>query len=221
MTKIKICGLRTAANALMVAQAGADLIGLNFYPPSPRAVDVALGCEIARALREEFGAARPTLVGVFVNATADEVRDIVEEVGLDFAQLSGDEEPETLEQLAGVAFKAIRPVDEADALRQVECFAGLGPQSADAPSILLDAFNPKLYGGTGEMASLRLSRLVKEMAPRLMLAGGLNPDNVADRARAIGPWGVDVASGVEAGLPGIKDEDKVRAFIAAARAVDA
>lgn len=221
MTKVKICGLRGVENALMVGRAGADLIGLNFYPPSPRSIEAAAGREIAQALHDEFGAERPTLVGVFVNASADAVRRIVEEVGLDYAQLSGDEEPEALRRLAGLAFKAIRPIDEADALRHLASFARLSPKSADAPSILLDAFNPKLYGGTGEMASLQLSRLVKEATPRLMLAGGLNPENVGDRVRALRPWGVDVASGAEAGEAGVKDINRVRAFIAAARAAGA
>ena len=89
-----------------------------------------------------------------------------------------------------------------------------------APAILLDAFNPALYGGTGETASESIALAVKAAAPRLMLAGGLNPENVAERVRLIKPWGVDVASGVEAGTPGIKDEEMVRAFIKAVRAAD-
>ena len=220
MTQIKICGIRSAENALMVAQAGADLIGLNFYPETPRFVTPALAREIARGLREALGASGPALVGVFVNASADEVREIVEAVGLDYAQLSGDEPAETVRALCDIAFKAIRPADEAAALAEVEGLRSAFPQCEDAPSILLDAYSRELYGGTGETASEGIARAVKAAAPRLMLAGGLNPGNVTDRVKRIRPWGVDVASGVEAGTPGIKDAAKVGAFIEAVRAAD-
>ena len=213
MTKVKICGVRSPENALMVARAGADFIGLNFYPESPRYVELALAGEISARLRAGLGAACPGLVGVFVNASADEIRRIVERVGLDYAQLSGDEPAETAAALEGIAYKSIRPRDKNSALAEVERLAATFPRSGASPSILLDAFNPKLYGGTGETASLEIAAALKAAVPRLMLAGGLRPDNVADRLRTIKPWGVDVASGVEAGTPGIKDESKARAFI--------
>lgn len=217
MTKVKICGVRTAENALAVADAGADLIGLNFYPKSPRYLTVERASEIARQLRAAFGDTGPTLVGVFVNASAEHVRDVVERVGLDFAQLSGDESFNTLSDLDGIAFKAIHPADVAAARADVERLAAAFPQGSAAPSILLDAYNPKLYGGTGETASESIARVVKSAAPRMMLAGGLNPDNVAERVRRIKPWGVDVASGVETKTPGIKDVGLARAFIQAVR----
>lgn len=221
MTKVKICGVRSVENALAVADAGADMIGLNFYPKSPRYLTAEQASEIARKLRAVFGDARPTLVGVFVNASAEEIREVVERVGLDFAQLSGDESINTLSQLDGIAFKAIRPADVAAARADVERLAAAFPQGSAAPSILLDAYNPKLYGGTGETASESIARVVKAAAPRLMLAGGLNPDNVAGRVRRIRPWGVDVASGVEAETPGIKNLGLVRAFIQAVRTAQA
>lgn len=221
MTKVKICGIRSAENALAVARAGADLIGLNFYPKTPRYVEPAVAREIVRQLRTALGGACPTLVGVFVNMSAEAVRDAVETVGLDFAQLSGDEPADALYALRDIAFKAIRPSDPAVALAEVEALRAAYPQSEDAPSILLDAYNPKLYGGTGETASENIARAVNAATPRLMLAGGLNPDNVAERVRRVRPWAVDVASGVEAGSPGIKDLGKVRAFVEAVRAVHA
>ncbi len=219
MTKVKICGVRTPENALMVARAGADLIGLNFYSKTLRYVELGTAREIVRELREELGEACPKLVGVFVNAPAEEVSAIVGQVDLDFAQLSGDEAAETLLALQGIGFKAIRPVAEAEALAAAEGLSDSFPQIDGAPSLLLDAFNPKLYGGTGETASESVALAIKAVVPRLMLAGGLNPRNVAERVRRINPWGVDVASGVEAGMPGIKDEGKVRDFIAAVRSV--
>ncbi|MCY3866402.1 MAG: phosphoribosylanthranilate isomerase [Chloroflexi bacterium] len=221
MTKVKICGIRSVENALTVAHAGADLLGLNFYPGTPRYVTPAVAREIARRLREALGESCPSLVGVFVNASADEVRETVETVGLEFAQLSGDEPAETLHALRDIAFKAIRPADEAAALAEVEGLRFAFPQGEDAPSILLDAYSRELYGGTGETASEGIARAVKAAAPRLMLAGGLNPQNVAERVRRIRPWGVDVASGVEAGAPGLKDAGKVRAFIEAVRTAEA
>ena len=204
MTKVKICGVRTADNALMVARAGADLIGLNFYPETPRYVEPPVAREIVRALRHELRDDCPTLIGVFVNSSAAEVSKIVKHVGLDYAQLSGDESQVTVLALPGVAFKAIRPVDEKDALASVDCFAASFPEKEDAPSILVDAFNPKLYGGTGETARVEVAKAVKGAVARMMLAGGLNPENVAERIRAIRPWSVDVASGVEDGTPGVQ-----------------
>lgn len=217
MTRVKICGVRTLENALMVARAGADMIGLNFYPPSPRSLELETASEIVRGLRQALGADCPTLVGVFVNQSAEATRAIMAAVHLDFAQLSGDEPPETIAGMSGRAFKAIRPRALDDAAEAVAEFAASFPADDRVPSILVDAHHPQLYGGSGETASLAIAEQIQRMAPRLMLAGGLAADNVAERVRAIRPWGVDVASGVESGTPGIKDGDKVRAFIAAVR----
>lgn len=221
MTKIKVCGIRRADNALMVARAGVDMIGLNFYPKTPRYIEPAAARKLVSRLRGDLGAACPIIVGVFVNASVSHIRAISAEVGLDYAQLNGDESAQFLGALPGLAFKAIRPADERAASAEVAALACAFLDDADAPSVLLDAFNPKLYGGTGETTSVSIAQAVSETAPRLMLAGGLNPENVAERLRAIKPWGVDVASGVEAGTPGIKDEAKVRAFIDAVRSADA
>ncbi len=221
MTKIKVCGIRTADNALMVARAGVDMIGLNFYPKTPRHIEPAIARDVVSRLRLELGGACPIVVGVFVNASVSDIRAISAEVGLDYAQLNGDESADFVGALPGLAFKAIRPADERAASAEVAALACAFLDDADAPSVLLDAFNPKLYGGTGETTSVSIAQAVCETAPRMMLAGGLKPENVAERLRAIKPWGVDVASGVEAGTPGIKDEAKLRAFIDAVRSADA
>ena len=213
MTKIKICGVRTFENALMVADAGADLIGLNFYPESPRFIDAASAGDLVERLRARLGDHCPVLVGVFVNESADRVRQIVASFGLDCAQLSGDESPETLEALSGIAFKGIRPKTPEDALGEADRFLNAISTKGRMPSLLLDAFNPRLYGGTGETTDVDVALAVRDATPRLMLAGGLNPENVATRLRAIRPWGVDVASGVEDRIPGLKDEKMVRVFI--------
>jgi phosphoribosylanthranilate isomerase len=139
----------------------------------------------------------------------------VASVGLDFVQLSGDETPQHLQDLGGIAFKSIRPADMTSATKDVADFMPMSPTDERVPNLILDAYNPKLYGGTGETASVDVALAAKAHVPRLMLAGGLNPDNVAERIRAVQPWGVDVASGVEDGVPGIKDPDKVRALMQA------
>ena len=217
MTKVKICGLRSYNNALMVAEAGADLIGLNLYPDSPRFIDAETAGDLAIRLRARLGDHCPVLVGVFVNESADRVRKLVASVGLDCAQLSGDECPETLKELGGIAFKGIRPKTAEEAHSDANSYVGAMRADARTPSLLLDAFNPKLYGGTGETAALDVALALRDAVPRLLLAGGLNPENVAARVRVIRPWGVDVASGVESGIPGVKDVDKVRAFITQVR----
>lgn len=219
MTKIKICGIRSYENALMVAQAGADMIGLNFYTKTPRYIDPQAARDIADRLRGTLGDACPTLIGLFVNAPQSHISEVMDIVGLDFAQLSGDESESVLKELRGVGFKSIRPPTKAMALDDVNYFKPTFPTSEKIPSLILDAYHPKLYGGTGESASVEVALAVKEQVPRMMLAGGLNPENVAERIQAIQPWGVDVASGVEDETPGLKDPEKVSAFVQAVKEV--
>jgi phosphoribosylanthranilate isomerase len=219
MTRVKICGVTTLDDALRCAEAGADLLGLNFYPPSPRYLPPERARLLAAGLRSLLGTACPLLVGVFVNESAAAIARILDEVGLDAAQLSGDEPPDTLAALAGRAYKALRPRDMNEALDGAHSFAANTPRDERLPALLVDAYHPQLYGGTGEQASEDVARAVITVAPRVMLAGGLTPENVAARVRAIRPWGVDVASSVER-APGVKDMERVRAFIAATRAAD-
>jgi phosphoribosylanthranilate isomerase len=218
--KVKICGVTTLDDASMVTEAGADLIGLNFYKQSPRYIEPEAAGAITDALREHFGEKVPVFVGVFVNAPVSEISQIMEIAGLDFAQLSGDESDDVLHELRGRGFKAIRPPNKALALDDAGYYSKEFINDPRIPSLLLDAYHPKLYGGTGETASVEVALAVKGMVPRLMLAGGLNPANIGERVAAIRPWGVDVASGVEPeGQPGVKDPDKVRQFVGAAKAV--
>lgn len=217
MTRIKICGVTRLENALMCADAGADLLGLNFYPPSPRYLTPEDARALTDGLRAELGDQCPVLVGVFVNASADDLMQIMNTAGLDAVQLSGDESIDVVQALNGRAIKALRPRDAAEAAALADTFLPYAPQDERLPSLLVDAYHKHLYGGTGEQASLDVAQAFKERVPRFMLAGGLTPDNVAERVRVIQPWAVDVASGVEAGQPGIKDAARVRAFIAAVR----
>lgn len=206
---IKICGLTNLDDALAAVEAGADYLGFNFYPKSPR----YLPPEAIARLRGELarrGAAAKT-VGIFVNQTPAEVAMLLDYCGLELAQLHGDERPEHLTLLWGRAFKALREADPAPA--DLDALAGF---SAGPPAFLIDALVPNAYGGTGQTADWARARAIAARYP-IFLAGGLTPDNVGAAIAAVQPWGVDVASGVES-APGRKDHALVRAFVNAARA---
>jgi phosphoribosylanthranilate isomerase len=215
--RIKICGLTNLDDALAAAEAGADLLGFIFYDKSPRAVDARTVADIVRELRHasRFAShASLRTVGVFVNPSLEQVVRTLDYCGLDLAQLHGEEAPELLAALPGRAFKALRPRDAAEAASQAERFARFGP--AGGPDLLVDAYHPTLRGGAGQTGDWQIAAGLAAQH-RLLLAGGLTPDNVAQAIAQVRPWGVDVASGVET-APGRKDHDRVRAFVAAARA---
>ena len=202
MIHIKICGIKTVNDALAAMDAGADLLGFNFYPKSPRYIDVGTCRDIMSVMRK-YG--HITYVGLFVNASVAEVRATVETCGLSLAQLHGDETSEMLDALDGKAFKAFRGVPQ-----NINGFA-----RSDAPALLVDAEVKGAYGGTGVTADWnKVAELAKQYS--LLLAGGLTPENVGDAVRQVNPWGVDVASGVEASA-GQKDPSKMRAFVHAVR----
>ena len=202
MTKIKICGIKTVSDALAAVEAGADLIGFNFYPKSPRYIEVGRCRDIMSVMRKH---GHITYVGVFVNASAGEIRATMETCGLSLAQLHGDETSEMLNALDKKAFKAFRGIPE-----NINGFS-----RQDAPAFLVDASVKGIYGGSGITADWKgAAELAKEYP--LLLAGGLTPENVADAVRQVRPWGVDVASGVEF-APGEKDPGKIRAFVKAVK----
>ena len=200
MTKIKICGIKNVTDALAAIDAGADLIGFNFDPKSPRYIEVGRCRDIMSGMRK-FG--HITYVGVFVNAPVEEIRATIETCGLSLAQLHGEETIETLNALNGKAFKAFRGLPQS-----VDGFA-----RADTPALLVDASVKGAYGGTGVTADWNGAAELAKKYP-LLLAGGLTPDNVTDAVRQVKPWGVDVASGVES-APGVKDAGKMKAFVRA------
>ena len=213
MTTTKICGITRLEDARYAAECGADLLGLNFYRSSPRYIDPASAAVLCDRLRQELGAKTPLLVGVFVNEVVGNISAILGQVGLDAAQLSGDESDVMLKELRSMGFKAIQPMNKMMALDDVKYYQPHFPADERLPSLVLDAYHPSLRGGTGEQTSEDVALAVKAAVPRLMLAGGLNPDNVAERVATIAPWGVDVASGVESGTPGVKDHGKIKALI--------
>lgn len=196
---VKICGLTVLEEARAALDYGADALGFNFYPPSPRYLPPQAAAPLIRALRGTHPQA--VCVGVFVNTPLPEVQAILHQCGLDAAQLHGEETPADVAALAGRAFKAFR---------------GLGAHHAayaraSAPAFLVDAYSPTLYGGTGHTADWAGAHALAQAYP-LLLAGGLTPQNVAAAIAQVQPWGVDVASGVER-APGHKDPDKLRQFI--------
>jgi phosphoribosylanthranilate isomerase len=189
--KIKICGVTDPANAAAAVELGADYLGLNFYPGSPRFVEIGRALEIADAV-----GGRVPLVGVFVNAAGAEIEEIAGRVGLDLLQFSGDEGPEEMAPFAGRAIKAFR-IGGRLSREEVSAYGGLW-------GILVDASHGRLYGGTGAAWDYEtIAGSVAELPSRLFLAGGIGPDN-ARRAAEVGPHALDVCSRVESS-PGIKD----------------
>jgi phosphoribosylanthranilate isomerase len=202
MTKIKICGIKTIQDALAAIDAGADLLGFNFYPKSPRYVEVGM-CRNIMSVVRQIG--RVKCVGVFVNAPVDEILATMDTLGLSLAQLHGDETPETMKALDGKAFKAFRGVTDVETDKRM---------IADGtPAFLVDAAVKGVYGGSGVTADWSGAAELAKTYP-LLLAGGLTPENVAYAVRRVKPWGVDVASGVEC-APGEKDPVKMKAFVKA------
>lgn len=203
MTKIKICGIKTLNEAHAAADAGADYLGFNFYPKSIRFIEKNSCAEITSVLKQKYPQIK--LVGVFVNLTVGEIKDLMETCSLDLAQLHGDEIVEILNALNGKAFKAFRGIPES-----INGFA-----RSESPAFLIDASVKGLYGGSGITADWNGAAELAKKYP-LLLAGGLTPENVAAAVKQVKPWGVDVASGVET-TPGVKDESKMTAFVKAVK----
>ncbi|HID33701.1 MAG TPA: phosphoribosylanthranilate isomerase [Anaerolineae bacterium] len=211
--KVKICGLTRFEDAAAAVEAGADLLGFIFYEKSPRYIDPeqarAIIAELHRVYPVDPEKPRYRTVGVFVNRSAPYIAAIMALTELDWAQLSGDEPVAVLEGLKKRAYKAIRPrtYEEADA--EASFYAALSPRFG--PRLLIDAYRPGEYGGTGQRADWELAAKLAQLRS-ILLAGGLNPDNVAEAVRTVRPWGVDVSSGVET-APGVKHHEAIRAFV--------
>ena len=198
-TRVKICGVTTPADARLAAEAGADAIGINFHAGSPRSVGPLMAAEIAAVL-PPFVAA----VGIFVDPDGDRVRRVLSRVRLDYLQFHGDEPAEFCRAFGVPYVKSAAIADGFD----FDAFAEGYP---DASAFLLDTYDEHLAGGTGRLFDW--SKWPRSDRP-LMLAGGLHPDNVAAAVAATEPYAVDVASGVEGGVPGRKDAVRVARFIA-------
>lgn len=228
--RVKICGITRVEDAVMAAEAGADALGLMFYPDSLR--HVGLGAAAALTAAVPVGVA---WVGVFVNPTTAEVAAALRECGLDALQFHGEETPGFLASLERHRLAGGRPPLALDSharflpgvrrpafikafrVRDRAVLSTLPEYSTEL--WLLDSYVPGQRGGTGAAFNWELACAAKSLGRPILLAGGLTPENVAEAVRTVRPFGVDVSSGVES-APGRKDPAKVRAFIQAARAVD-
>lgn len=207
-TRIKICGLTRRADLQVAIDAGADAIGLVFYPPSPRYVDLPTAAELARAVPPFV-----SVVGLFVNADPAAVHATLAAVPVHLLQFHGDEDEAYCRQFGRPYLKAARVkpgMRQEDLLQYAAAFPS-------AQGILLDAF-VEGYGGGGKVFDWSL--VPPELGAPLVLSGGLDATNVEAAVRRVRPDAVDVSSGVEA-AKGVKDADKIRAFVAAVRAADA
>ena len=204
-TAVKICGITRLEDALAAAQAGAHAIGLVFYAPSPRCVTPAKAAGIIRALPPFI-----TTVGLFVNATAEEVQATLAEAPVALLQFHGEEAPEFCRQFGRPYVKAVRMGPGVDLIQYARNYH-------DAKALLLDAFVEGLQGGSG--VTFDWSRIPRDLALPIILSGGLNAENVTEAVRRVRPLAVDVSSGVESAR-GVKDASKITAFIKGVRNAD-
>jgi len=205
MTEIKICGITTLEDALCAAECGADAVGFIFYEASPRYVAPERAKRIAAALPRGIAT-----VGVFVNLAAEEVARTMEDCGLEMIQLHGDESPATCRLFSPErVIKAVSPRTPEE-IRMLEAY--------DVRAFLMDARDAGLYGGTGKRADWKLAATLGKAHP-LILAGGLDAENIVEALAAVAPRAVDINSGVERAL-GIKDHDRMRRIIGMIRALE-
>ena len=204
-TRVKICGLTRAEDARAAVRQGADAIGLVFYPPSPRAVDIEQALAVLQGLPPFV-----TVVGLFVNERWERISEILHRVPIDRLQFHGDESPQECAGYGRPWIKAVRMRDGVD-------LPALKARYSEASALLLDAYQPGVPGGTG--SAFDWERIPRELAGEIILAGGLDGDNVERAVREVCPYAVDVSGGVEQ-AKGIKDADKIAAFMRGVRRGD-
>jgi phosphoribosylanthranilate isomerase len=205
MTRIKICGITRVEDVIGAVKSGADALGLVFYDKSPRNVSVQQALELTRVISPFV-----TLVGLFVNASAETVRGVLKAVPLNVLQFHGDEDPEFCAQFGRPYLKAIRVRAGIDLVQYAADFSG-------AQGLLLDAYVAGIPGGTG--ASFDWALIPHDLPLPLILSGGLHVGNVGDAISQVRPYAVDISSGVEAGK-GIKDAAKMTAFVNEVNGID-
>lgn len=197
-TRVKICGLKDVEMAHEAVSQGADAIGLVFYPPSPRFVEIETAAEIVSSMP-----AFVTCVGLFVNADQDEIKKTIDATGIDLLQFHGNECPDYCAGFNFPFIKALRMKDDIDLMRERDRFAA-------ARNLLLDTYKAGSPGGTGE--SFNWDRIPKELAGEIILAGGLDPTNIRSAIETVRPYAVDVSGGVES-EKGVKSADKIKQFM--------
>jgi phosphoribosylanthranilate isomerase len=202
--RVKICGITNLDDALTAVDLGADALGFVFYQDSPRHVAYDVAASIIKEIPPFV-----TTVGVFVNEKAEQIEKIVSWTGVDIIQLHGDEPP-SLCTLSRRVIKAIR-------VKSLESLDPLINYQGKVSSFLLDTYTPDVLGGTGRIFNWEIALYAKRFG-RIILAGGLTPDNVAAAVRQVTPYGVDVSSGVES-RKGKKDHNKMKVFIERAKGI--
>jgi phosphoribosylanthranilate isomerase len=200
--RIKVCGITNLDDARLAVELGADMLGFIFYAKSQRAVSREMAAQICQAVTVEK-------VGVFVNETETNIRQTLQECGLNTLQFHGDEPPSFCRQFPAKKIKAIR-VRDAESLRAASEY--------DVDALLLDTYTDTQRGGTGKTFDWSLAVQAKSLGRPIILSGGLTPDNVRDAIRVVQPFAVDVASGVER-EPGRKDPEKLKRFFESCRNV--
>lgn len=208
MTRVKICGITNRTDALLAAENGADALGFNFYPRSPRYVTSETAREIAAGLP-----AGVRKIGVFVNEQPEPIAAAVRTAGLDAVQLHGDEAPGQVSEI-----RRLTGLPVIKAFRVGEGFRSARVLEYEVEDVLLDAYSPREYGGTGETFDWATAREVRELTPRLYLAGGLNVGNVGRAVAEVGPYAVDVCSGIESSK-GLKDRELLVKFLSIVRKI--
>jgi phosphoribosylanthranilate isomerase len=197
-TRVKICGFTRVEDAVYAAYAGVDAIGLVFYPPSPRHVEIEQAIRIVTALP-----AFTTVVALFVNELEETIRSILDKVSIDCLQFHGEEAPDDCRIYGKPYIKSVAMKNDIDIQEVSRCYY-------DAAGLLLDAWHPDIKGGTGFQFDWR--QFPRQCSLPIILAGGLNPENINDALKITSPYAVDVSSGVEA-EKGIKDAHRIRDFI--------
>lgn len=225
MTLVKICSVRAVEHAVWARESGADVVGMIFAD-APRRIEISAARQVRRELgprvelaeastdtfaRERAAAGQPLLVGVFARQSVDEIDRVLDQVDLDIVQLSGGEHPALADRIRRAVVRAVHVsdgMDESAVLREID--------RAPRAVAMLDA-KSRQGGGTGQAVDWSVAASVAERRP-IVLAGGLNPNNVADAIQQVRPWAVDVSSGVE--TDGVKDRAKIAAFVRAAKGGD-
>ena len=215
--KIKICGVRTLADAMVAADAGADFVGMVFVPERRRRLDGNMGRQIVCGVNEQRSE-KVAMVGLFADQPIHEVNELVRRCELDLVQLCGQEPLDYCDQVEGPVIKVVHV---AESLAPEDAASSLAPRmeelSLKGHMVTLDRKVEGLQGGTGRTFDWKVAQKLSQEGFRFLLAGGLTPANVGSAVQVAEPWGVDVSSGVETG--GIKDKEKVLAFVDAVQKV--
>ena len=212
--KVKICGIRTLADAQAAAQAGADFIGLVFVPGRRRRLELDVARTLVEGMKSSSGGV-PPVVGLFADQSLEEVNRAIETCNLDMVQLCGTESLEYCGNTGAEVIKVVHIPGSPSPKSEVELAQRIKAYRDSGCIVTLDRLVEGLQGGTGESFDWNIAAGLATKGNSFILAGGLSPENISEAVATVGPWGVDVSSGVE--INGEKDHDKIRQFIASAK----